>query len=113
MRTWRTKEKCEDCPFATKGPGLELRKSLRAGRWQEILAGLLKQEHFFCHKTTEDTGNGSNLVCAGSIEWQDKHGTSSQFMRVCETLDYFARKKKQWPILGLNKERRKHGKDLN
>lgn len=73
----------------TKGAGLQLRKSLRPGRWMEILRGLRNGDHFKCHKTTEETGNGTELVCAGSLEWQAKHGHSSQFARIAERLDYF------------------------
>jgi len=86
MKPWRTKRMCVDCPFQTKGPGLHLRKSLRRGRWIAILQGLMHQDHFTCHETTKETGNGSNLVCAGSIEWQDKHGVSAQYVRICERL---------------------------
>lgn len=83
---WRMLSKCDNCPFASRGPGLKLRRSLSVVRWQRILGGLLRGEHFYCHKTTEETGDGSNLVCAGSIEWQDKHGASSQYVRICERL---------------------------
>lgn len=89
---WRMKAPCEDCPFNKSGPGLHLRKSLRAGRWREILAGLVRGEHFTCHKTTEDTGDGSELMCAGAIQWQDKHGVSSNLQRVCERLDWLRSK---------------------
>jgi len=89
MRQWRVKRMCVDCPFQTKGPGLHLRRSLRPGRWRSILYGLMRQEYFTCHETTEETGNGSNLVCAGSIEWQDKRGVSSQYVRICERLEGF------------------------
>ena len=92
--TYKMAAMCADCPFAASGPGLHLRKSLRPGRWREILAGLRRQEHFVCHKTTDETGDGSNLICAGSIEWQDKRGVSSQYLRVCERLDYFAEKRR-------------------
>jgi len=78
---------CADCPFADNGPGLHLRKSLECGRWLEILSGLRSQQHFLCHKTTEETGNGSRLVCAGAITWQNKHKVSSQYVRICERLN--------------------------
>lgn len=93
MKKWRTARKCSDCPFATKGPGLELRKSLRPARWREILDSLRRDAHFFCHKTTEATGDGSNQVCAGSIEWQTKHGVTSQYVRICKRLDVIHRRK--------------------
>lgn len=86
MSTWRMAAKCADCPFQKAGKGLALRRSLRPGRWREILAGLRRDEHFICHKTTRDTGNGKNLVCAGSIEWQEERGLSSQYQRVCERI---------------------------
>lgn len=86
---WRMAEKCEDCPFADNGPGLHLRKSLYPGRWREILASLRRDQHFICHETGDETGDGSNLVCAGSIEWQEQHGYSSQYTRICERLEYF------------------------
>jgi len=86
-------EMCDSCPFAQSGKGLHLRKSLRPGRWSEIRRGLLNGEHFFCHKTTSDDGedddytpNGEELVCAGAIEFQEKHGVSSQYVRICERL---------------------------
>jgi len=85
--TWRVDKMCADCPFQSKGPGLHLRKSLQRDRWLEILSGLRIQGHFICHKTTDETGNGSDLVCAGAIEWQNKHKLSSQYVRICERLD--------------------------
>lgn len=91
---WRTKEMCADCPFQSSGPGLHLRKTLAKGRWKSILKDLRDQRHFLCHKTTTETGDGSNKVCAGSIQWQDAHGISSQFARICDRLDYFSRRRK-------------------
>lgn len=86
MRAWRMAAKCADCPFQVAGKGRALRRSLRPGRWREILACLRRDDHFICHKTTRDTGNGKQLVCAGSIEWQDARGLSSQYRRVCERI---------------------------
>ncbi len=86
--TWRMAKQCEDCPFAASGPGLRLRKSLQSGRWREILNLLRADKHFLCHKTTDETGNGTNLVCAGSIEWSEKHRVPpSQFQRIMERLE--------------------------
>lgn len=73
------------------GPGLELRKSLPAARWREIRTSLLRGEHFTCHKTTDETGDGSNLMCAGAIAFQERCGVSSNLQRVCERLDSLAR----------------------
>jgi len=89
MRRWRVKRMCNNCPFDTKGPGLKLRKSLQSGRWRGILTALREGNYFPCHDTTEydDEGevrNGSGLVCAGSIDWQRKHGASSAYVRLCE-----------------------------
>lgn len=86
-RKWRMKEQCADCPFAKSGPGLHLRKTLARGRWREILQDLRQDKHFLCHKTTDETGDGSNMHCAGSIEWQMEHnGQPSQMARICERI---------------------------
>lgn len=85
---WRMAAPCENCPFNTSGKGLSLRKSLARGRWSEITRGLLRGEYFTCHKTTEETGDGSELMCAGAIAYQEKHGVSSNYQRVCERLGY-------------------------
>lgn len=84
---WRMPSPCENCPFNKSGKGLHLRKSLRVGRWREILLGLRMGEYFTCHKTSDETGDGSNLVCAGSLDWNNKRGLSSNFQRVMERLD--------------------------
>ena len=78
--------KCHDCPFMDDGPGLFLRRSLCLGRWRSILFDLRKGLHFTCHETTEETGNGTNLVCAGSIEWQDKHECTSAYVQMVRML---------------------------
>lgn len=88
---------CSDCPFASRGPGLHLRKSLARGRWREICTDLLNEAYFTCHKTTEETGDGSNLMCSGAIAWQAKHNVSSNLQRVMERLDYFSRRKEPAP----------------
>jgi hypothetical protein len=81
---WRLAEKCDNCPFAKSGPGLHLKQSLGLQRWRGILFDLRHNRHFVCHKTTKETGNGTNLVCAGSIEWSEKRGVSQNFCRVME-----------------------------
>ena len=83
---WRMRNKCEDCPFANSGPGLHLRKSLMPGRWKQILQSLRSSYHFVCHKTTVETGDGSNRVCAGAIEWQAKRGIEANLVRVMRRL---------------------------
>jgi len=84
---WRMAEKCADCPFASSGKGLRLRRTLRRTRWMSILDALRDGNFFPCHKTTRETGDGSNLVCAGAIEWQNTHGCSSAYVRLCEWRD--------------------------
>lgn len=77
MKAWRVKKLCSDCPFNNSGPGRALRRSLRPARWREILKSLRNEFTFVCHKTSEETGDGSNLLCAGAIAYQEKH---AQFM---------------------------------
>lgn len=79
---------CADCPFNSSAPGFRLRRSLQRGRWSEIKRGLMRGESFTCHKTTEETGNGTNLICAGAIKWQNQRGVSSNLQLVCERLDH-------------------------
>lgn len=86
---WRMPGMCANCPFATSGPGLALRKTLR--RWPAILADLRRGAYFVCHKTAPETGDGSRLVCAGSLDWQESRGISSNYARVCERLERLAR----------------------
>ena len=91
---WRMAEKCSDCPFASSGAGLRLRNSLREGRWREILSILMHDGSFTCHKTSDETGDGSNLICAGALEWQEKHGYSCQLERWMERIDAIFGKEK-------------------
>lgn len=91
QRQWRMPQQCADCPFSESGAGLHLRRSLGAGRWRSILADLRRDKHFTCHKTSDETGDGSNLVCAGAIEWQEAHGYSSQYQRIAERLEALSR----------------------
>lgn len=93
MSEWRMPEKCANCPFAESGDGLRLRKALAKGRWQSIIAGLMRGEYFMCHKTTTETGNGTKLLCAGAIEFQEENGCTSNYQRVCENLEYFAKRR--------------------
>ncbi len=90
MSAWRTVKPCADCPFNAGGPGLRLRKSLRRGRWAEILSGLRAGMDFTCHKSTRETDDGETvdgILCAGAIDWQEKHGVSGQLHRIMERLD--------------------------
>ena len=86
---WRMPTACVDCPFNKTGPGAHLRKSLARGRMAEIRRRLRQDEHFVCHKTTDETGDGSKLVCAGALAYQERIGVSSNYQRVMERLEYF------------------------
>lgn len=87
-KPWRQPVPCSNCPFNSEGEGLHLRQSLAPGRFKEITDGLKEGQVFNCHKTTHDTGDGTELVCAGSIEWANARGHSSNYQRVMERLDY-------------------------
>ncbi len=101
--SWRMAEMCANCPFQSKGPGLALRRSLRLGRFAEILNALRNDQHFPCHKTVEEDDEGETLpgggpkmrVCAGAIAWQEKRGLSSQYQRICERLETGRKEKKK------------------
>lgn len=93
MERWRMDTACDNCPFTNSPGGSHLRKTLRPARWKQITIDLKRGAHFYCHKTTKQTGDGSNLVCAGSIEWQTKRGIVSQYVQVAERLEQFAREK--------------------
>lgn len=90
---WRMAKMCNECPFDSKGAGLHLRKSLRRGCWREILTDLDRDGQFPCHKTTAETGDGSELMCAGAIEYQEANNGPGQLQRIMERLDYFRGKR--------------------
>ena len=83
---WLMSKPCLDCPFNKTGPGANLRKTLRHGRMAEIKTALLNNQHFTCHKTADETGDGSNKVCRGAYEWQEAHDVSANFVRICERI---------------------------
>jgi hypothetical protein len=84
---WLMERKCADCPFSTSGPGYHLYRSLGRSRWREILRDLKVGKHFNCHKTTPETGDGSNLICKGAHEWQIRHnGQPSQLAQIMERI---------------------------
>lgn len=92
--TWRMAKMCETCPFQTSGPGLALRKSLRPGRFADIKRDLRHGGNFLCHKTTDETGNGTKLQCAGALAYQDRLGVSNQLARIAERLEWLASQRK-------------------
>lgn len=89
---WRMDVECDNCPFATSGPGKQLGDSLRPGRWREILRSLRKEQSFPCHKTvsyeedSDGTCTNQTRVCAGAIAWQKRHGIFPQWLQVMERL---------------------------
>lgn len=87
LKRWRTARPCDMCPFNRTGAGRELRRGLPSVRWRDILRTLRAGMFFVCHKTSTDAGDGSNLVCAGSITWQAKRGVVADYVQVCERLD--------------------------
>jgi hypothetical protein len=78
---------CANCPFAEDGEGLRLRMGLKPGRWRDILKSLKNDQHFICHKTSTETGDGTNLMCAGALAWQQEREVTSNYQRVCERID--------------------------
>lgn len=88
MKRWRMEKPCIDCPFTRTPEGTHLRKSLRPGRMAGIRRDLRAGNHFNCHKTTGETGDGSNLVCAGALEYQNGLGITSNYQRICERLEH-------------------------
>jgi len=87
---WRMLKPCADCPFNPEGAGAHLRRSLHPGRMRDIKRGLRAGEFFLCHKTTDECGDGSNLVCAGALAYQETVGVTSQYVQICERLEAFA-----------------------
>jgi hypothetical protein len=95
---WRMPDKCDTCPFHETGPGRQLRDSLAPGRFAEIKRALLNEEIFFCHKharyTDEEHAGGyyckrtpGDRVCAGAIEFQERHDCVPQAVQVYSRLD--------------------------
>lgn len=84
---WKQDTKCADCPFRTSGPGYALYRTIRRTVWRTVLRNLRTGGHFYCHRTTRDTGDGTNLICAGAHEWQLRHiGQPSDLAQVMERL---------------------------
>jgi len=91
---WRMIHPCSDCPLSESAAGLHLRRSLHPGRVAEIKRSLRQGKTFMCHKTTDETGNGSNLLCAGGLDYCESVGASSNYQRVCQTLDWLREQRK-------------------
>jgi hypothetical protein len=52
-----------------------------------VLQALRNGQYFVCHKTTGASGDGTDLICAGAIAWQEKRGLSSNLQRIMERVD--------------------------
>jgi hypothetical protein len=100
--SWRMKAMCDNCPFQKSGAGLRLKRSLPRLRWYGILKLLQRDGHFTCHKTSDETGDGSNLMCAGAIAWQEKRGLSSNLQRVMERLDRLGERERRSIVSSFN-----------
>lgn len=63
-----TKRPCANCPFRNDGKGIEL----NPGRLQDIVSGLLKDDHgtFVCHKSLDK----ERMTCAGAVGLLSKLG---------------------------------------
>lgn len=94
MPTWKMAAPCADCPFSASKAGKHLRRTLGRARVREIETALRSDQHFVCHKTSDETGNGTNLICAGALAWQEERGLSSNLQRVMERLEWFAQQRK-------------------
>jgi hypothetical protein len=70
-----TERPCTGCPFLRRG-GV---KGLSPGRVRDALKS---DSHFLCHKTTRETGNGTNRVCAGWAAVLVKEGGGGQMFRI-------------------------------
>lgn len=88
---------CKICPFRTDGNAIDL----APGRLEEIKQGLVEGGYnagmFYCHETTEKGEwdddsedyfpSGDELLCSGSLDYQDEMGASNNYRRVAERLE--------------------------
>jgi hypothetical protein len=77
---------CENCPFNETGPGRRLRDILAPGRFDSIKADLDNRKTFNCHKTTKETGDGTEKVCAGALAYQRKNHCVPDSVQVVERI---------------------------
>ena len=88
MTAWRVDPPCADCPFNEAGPGRRLRDSLYPGRFAAIKRALRAEQSFHCHKTTRETGNGTALICGGSLRWKTANRVRfNQYEQIAERLE--------------------------
>lgn len=109
---------CEQCPFRNDLP----RGYLRLARVREIVASLMREESFPCHKTTVDMEDEDGFcdravskdsqACAGAEIFLLKQGLSTQMGRIAERLGVAARLDEDAPVCGsLDEMLAVHAKD--
>lgn len=105
---WRMNEMCDNCPFDTSGNGHHLSHSLGAARMREIRQSLLNGALFPCHKTSLETGNGTDLHCAGAFAFQTAHGIETDYMRMCQSMEKVVQETKEtiFTRMGIPKRRK-------
>lgn len=74
-RKYDSPHPCASCPF---GRGPESVRHLRGDRLQDIV----QAGGFTCHKTTEETGDGSERECAGFMIYKMANDGPTQMMRI-------------------------------
>ena len=84
---WKMERQCDNCPFADVGSGVHLRESLGVPRFRSILNSLLNGAPFMCHKTSKETGDGTDLYCAGALDYQQQQKIETDYMKLCRNLE--------------------------
>lgn len=89
-RKWHVAKPCAGCPFRRTEGAVRL----SAERIREIAGMMLSSDGgvFHCHETTqfddeeEYHPQGAEQHCAGALIFAEKHGTTTQMMRIVERL---------------------------
>lgn len=77
---------CSNCPFNETGPGRQLRDGLVPGRFESIKADLDQRMTFNCHKTTHETGDGTEKICAGALAYQRQNNCVPDAVQIGERI---------------------------
>lgn len=78
------KEMCDDCPFGGSPKQVNMRRSLRPGRFDEICQSVWQGGYFPCHKTTkfddegETVSHAGELMCRGALEFIERIAKARQ-----------------------------------
>lgn len=74
---------CANCPFRK-----DVRPFLRTERAREVATSMPRNLVFHCHKTTDETGDGTHKMCAGAVILARKQGLlyHNQMARIVERL---------------------------